>query len=96
MAVIVCGVLLLPLCAVPLYAAGSYVARGADTDPSNGVFQLGLILGVGIPAITAISLGRLSAAWKWPPALALGVVTGFLSVVTLIATLVIFFSDAIS
>jgi hypothetical protein len=60
MAVIVCGVLLLPLCAVPLYAAGSYVARGADTDPSNGVFQLGLILGVGIPAITAISLGRLS------------------------------------
>jgi hypothetical protein len=93
MAAIVLGCVVFPLCAVPLYLLGSYVADALDNDDSNGVFELGLLLGVGVPGLAALWVARLVAVWKWLPALGLGIVSGFLSVVTLLAALLIFVPD---
>jgi hypothetical protein len=73
---------------------GQHIADSLDTDDSNGVFALGLILGVAVPVLVAVWVARFPAAWKWLPALALGIGSGFLSVVTLLAALFLFYPDA--
>jgi hypothetical protein len=93
-AAIVLGLVVLPICAVPLYLGGQYIADSADSDSSNGVLALGLILGVAVPALVAVSVARFRATWTWFPALALGIGSGLLSVVTLFAALFLFFPDA--
>jgi len=49
---------LLPLLAIPIYLVGTGIADALDDDPTNGVFALGLILGVGLPAMTSLVFAR--------------------------------------
>lgn len=74
---------LLPLFAVPLYLAGQGIAGALDDDRSNGVLALGLMLGVPLPGLASIIVARAWGELKWVPALALGFVTGGISLVVL-------------
>ena len=89
-AVVFAAVALVPLTAVPLFLVGERFAAALDDDKSNGVFALGLVLGIGGPAV----LGTLivSRHVKRPIALALGVAAGALSVAVLLATFLIYCS----
>ncbi len=89
-AVVVAAVALVPLTAVPLFLAGERFAAALDDDKSNGVFALGLLLGIGGPAVLATL-----AAWrhvKRPIAFALGVAAGAVSVAVLLAAFLIYCS----
>jgi hypothetical protein len=89
-AVIVAAVVLAPLAAVPLFLVGERFADALDDDESNGVFALGLVLGVGGPALLATLV-----AWrqvKRPVAIALGLAGGAVSVAVLFAAFLIYCS----
>jgi hypothetical protein len=85
--------LVLFILAVPLYLIGQSVANAADNDDSNGVFALGLFLGVGGPALLTILLAYRALRFPAAVAVALGVTTGMAAVVVLFAALVIACAD---
>jgi hypothetical protein len=66
------GLVVFPLLAVPLYAIGHI----ADDYDANGGFALGQ-LSVLAPAVGAMVVARSWAAWRWLPAVALGIATFF-------------------
>jgi hypothetical protein len=85
--------LLFPLLAVPLYLIGQSVADAADNDDSNGVFALGLFLGVGGPGLLTILVAYRTLRFPAVAAVVLGVITGMAAVVVLFAALVIACGD---
>jgi hypothetical protein len=86
---IVFGLVVFPLCAVPLYAIGHV----ADDFHANGGFALGQFLGVVVPPVAACCVARFWAAWRWPPAVLLGIASWFTCGAVLLATFVIFFGS---
>jgi hypothetical protein len=77
--VVALALVALPLLPVPIYLVGSATARTLDTDPTNGVLALGLVLGVGLPAVTSLALARSWGQLGWLPT-TLGVASGVASV----------------
>jgi hypothetical protein len=79
---------LLPLFSIPLYLLGNWIAQELDDDPSNGVFALDLVLGIGGPGLLAVLVAyrRLGI----PLAVVLGIASGFLSAGVLLVTFVIY------
>jgi hypothetical protein len=74
----------------PPFLVGERFADALDDDESNGVFALGLVLGVGGPALLATLV-----AWrqvKRPVAIALGLAGGAVSVAVLFAAFLIYCS----
>jgi hypothetical protein len=89
-AAVVAAVVLAPVTAVPLFVVGERFADALDDDNSNGVFALGLVLGVGGPAFLATLV-----AWRQvrrPVAIALGLAGGALSIAVLFAAFSIYCS----
>jgi hypothetical protein len=89
-AIVAISLLIFPLFAVPLYLMGFDIARGVDDDRTNGVLQLGLLLGPGLPALASVLLTRLKGGLRWPAALAVGVSSGVLSVVVLFLAFMVY------
>jgi hypothetical protein len=89
---IVLGLVLFPLCAVPLYAIGHV----ADDFDANGGFALGQVLGVVVPAVAAGCVARFWASWRWLPAVLLGIGTWFACVAVLLAVFVIFLAEGLN
>jgi hypothetical protein len=90
LALIVIALVLVPLTAIPLYLVGQRVANALDDDSSNGVFALGVVLGVGGPALLATIV-----AWRRARpaiAVALGLASGAIAVAVLLASFVVYCS----
>jgi hypothetical protein len=85
---IVLALVLFPLCAVPLYAMG-HIAD--DFDANGGLFSLGQVLGVVVPAVAAGCVARFWAGWRWPPAVLLGIASWFVCGAALLVAFVVFF-----
>jgi hypothetical protein len=83
----------LPICTVPIAFAGQSIADALDSNSGNGVFPLGVVLGVGGAAIAALLLARYWGGWHWLAALALGIGSGLVSVVVLLVALFLFCPD---
>jgi hypothetical protein len=81
---IVLGLIVFPLCAVPLYAIGHI----ADDFDANGGFALGQALGVVVPAVAASCVARFWASWRWLPAVLLGIGSWFACGAVLLAAFV--------
>jgi hypothetical protein len=82
---IVLGLILFPLCAVPLYTIG-HIAD--DLDANGGPFALGQLLGVLGPAVAASVMAHYWARWRWLPAVLLGIASWFVCGAVLLVTFV--------
>jgi len=85
---IVLGLILFPLCAVPLYTIG-HIAD--DFDANGGPFALGQFLGVLGPAVAASVMAHYWAGWRWLPAALLGIASWFVCGAVLLVTFVALF-----
>jgi hypothetical protein len=65
---VVLGLVVLPLCAVPLYLIGHI----ADDYDANGGFALGQLFALA-PPVAAIVLARSWAGWRWLRTVALAI-----------------------
>ena len=83
---------MLPLLAIPIYLVGTGIADALDDDPTNGVFALGLFLGVGLPVMTSLVFARSWSELSWLPTIALGVGSGLASLGVLLVTFVAYCS----
>jgi hypothetical protein len=92
-AVLVITLVLLPLLSIPFWLVGGRIADALDNDDSNGVLALDLILGVGGPGLLAIAVAYHRV--KTPIAVALGIVTGGISLVVLFVAFLIYCDDCI-
>jgi hypothetical protein len=72
----------LPLFSIPVYLVGQGLADSLDRDDTNGVLALGLILGVVLPALGSMVLAHAGGALGQLASIGLGIVSGFLSLVT--------------
>lgn len=84
-AAILLGLILFPLCAVPLYTIG-HIAD--DFDANGGLFALGQLLGVLGPAVAASVMAHYWAGWRWLPAAFLGIACWFVCGAVLMVTFV--------
>ena len=73
----------LPLFAIPLSLLGQGIAEALDDDRTNGVLALGLMLGVSVPGVAAVTVARSWGQFRWHQALALGIAAGGISLVVL-------------
>jgi hypothetical protein len=78
----------LPLFAVPAYLVGQGIVDSVDKDKTNGEFALGMLLGIGGPALLSLFVARVWAALPRLAALALGVASGVVSAVVLLVAFV--------
>jgi hypothetical protein len=84
---IVLGLILFPLCAVPLYMLGHI----ADNYDSSGGVPLGLWVGGLLPPVVAGWLARSWAGWRWLPAVLLGIASWFVCGVVMMVAFVALF-----
>jgi hypothetical protein len=87
-AAILVGLVLFPLCAVPLYALGHWAD---DFDANGGAFSLGQFLGVVVPAVAACCVARFGAGWRWLHAALLGIASWFVCGAALLVAFVVLF-----
>jgi hypothetical protein len=85
---VLAAVLLLPLLSVPLFLLGSWIVDALDDDASDGRFALGLVLGVGGPALLALLTTHRRVGT--PTAVTLGIVSGALSLGVLFFSLLVY------
>jgi len=79
-----------PLLSIPLYLLGNRVADALDRDSSDGVFALGLLLGVGGP--TAVAAAIAARRVRLALAAVLGLAAGAVAAVVLLAAFVVYCS----
>ena len=89
-AVIVLGLVVFPLCAVPLYMLGHI----ADNYDSSGGIPIGLLLGGLLPPAVAGWLAGSWAGWRWLPAVLLGIASWFVCGVVMMVAFVALFGFA--
>ncbi len=77
----VLGLVVFPLCAVPLYALGHI----ADDYDANGGPALGQLFALA-PAVGTMVVARTWAAWRWLPTLALSIARFFACGMALLIT----------
>jgi len=78
------GLVVFPLCAVPLYAIGHI----ADDYDANGGFALGQLFALA-PAVAAIAVARSWAGWRWLPTVTLAIACFFACGVALLMAFVV-------
>ena len=76
------ALIIVPLLAIPLYLAGR------SMDPSNRD-GLGVVLGLGIPALLSIVLMRWGGATNWIVAILLGIASGGIALCVLFVGLLV-------
>ena len=86
--VVAAALLLLPLLALPLFLLGGRIAEGLDDDRSNGVFALGILLGIGGPALVDALLAYRRRGFAL--ALVLGSASGLISAAVLIVSFIVY------
>jgi len=78
------GLVVFPLCAVPLYAIGHI----ADDYDANGGFALGQLFALA-PAVAAIAVARSWAGWRWLSTVTLAIACFFACGVALLMAFVV-------
>jgi hypothetical protein len=89
---LVVALLVLPLAAIPLYWVTANVNYALDTDKTDGVFPFEFVIGIGLPLVLATVIALWWARLKPMRALGVGVASGVVSLVAIVAALVIWCS----